>query len=116
MNGVRPFPTAVADQQILSGNALANITETASLGWSHYKGLWVAANQRAMKGLQFNAFGSTLAKSTDTNSLSTGVIVVQDSNNITDRKGHRTSTSAAVRRRAIYELPFRAAVWSNDGR
>src|SRR6185295_1255812 len=74
--------------------------------WSHYKGLWLAANQRPIRGLQFNA-SYTLAKSTDTNSLSTGVIVVQDSNNIADSEG---PSDFDVRHRfvvnAIYELPF----------
>ena len=106
VNGVRPFPRLSQTSAILPGNALGNITETASLGWSHYKGLWLAANQRPMKGLQFNA-SYTLAKSTDTNSLSTGVIVVQDSNNIADSEG---PSDFDVRHRfvinAIYELPF----------
>jgi hypothetical protein len=106
VNGVRPFPRLSPASPILPGNALGNITEAASLGWSHYKGLWVAANERPMKGLQFNA-SYTLAKSTDTNSLSTGVIVVQDSNNIADSEG---PSDFDVRHRfvinAIYELPF----------
>jgi hypothetical protein len=106
VNGVRPFPALSQASSILAGNALGNITETDSLGWSHYKGLWLAANQRPMKGLQFNA-SYTLAKSTDTNSLSTGAIVLQDSNNIADSEGpsdfdvrHRFSINAT------YELPF----------
>jgi hypothetical protein len=106
VNGVRPFPRLSQTSAILPGNALGNITETASLGWSHYKGLWVSANERPLKGLQFNA-SYTLAKSTDTNSLSTGVIVVQDSNNIADSEG---PSDFDVRHRfvinAIYELPF----------
>ena len=107
VNGVRPFPKLSATSPILPGGALGNITETGSLGWSNYKGLWLTANQRPMKGLQFNA-SYTLSKSTDTNSLSTGAIVVQDSNNIGDSEG---PSDFDVRHRfvinAIYELPFK---------
>src|SRR6185503_16985146 len=107
VNGVRPFPRLSATSPILPGGALGNITETASLGWSNYKGLWLTANQRPAKGLQFNA-SYTLSKSTDTNSLSTGAIVVQDSTNIGDSEG---PSDFDVRHRfvinAIYELPFK---------
>ena len=107
VNGVRPYPTLSTSSPILPGGALSNITETDSLGWSHYKGLWLAANERPLKGLQFNA-SYTLSKSTDTNSLSTAVIVVQDSNNIADSVG---PSDFDVRHRfvinAIYELPFK---------
>ena len=106
VNGVRPYPRLSQTSAILPGNALLNITETDSRGWSHYKGLWLAANERPRKGLQFNA-SYTLAKSTDTNSLSTAAIVVQDSNNIADSEG---PSDFDVRHRfvinAIYELPF----------
>ena len=107
VNGVRPFPRLSPTSPILPGGALGNITETASLGWSNYKGLWLTANQRPTKGLQFNA-SYTLSRSTDTNSLSTGAIVVQDSNNIADSEG---PSDFDVRHRfvinAIYELPFK---------
>jgi hypothetical protein len=107
VNGVRPFPTLSPASGILPGAQLGNITETDSLGWSDYKGLWLTANERPTKGLQFNA-SYTLSKSTDTNSLSTGAIVVQDSNNIGDSEG---PSDFDVRHRfvinAIYELPFK---------
>jgi hypothetical protein len=107
VNGVRPFPKLSQTSPILPGGGLANITETDSLGWSNYKGLWLTANERPRKGLQFNA-SYTLSKSTDTNSLSTGAIVVQDSNNIGDSEG---PSDFDVRHRfvisAIYELPFK---------
>jgi flagellin-like hook-associated protein FlgL len=107
VNGVRPYPTLSGTSPILPGNAVLNINETDSLGWSHYKGLWLSANERPMKGLQFNA-SYTLAKSTDTNSLSTAAIVVQDSNNIAGSFG---PSDFDVRHRfvinAIYELPFK---------
>jgi hypothetical protein len=107
VNGVRPYPTLSGTSSILAGGALGNITEIDSLGWSNYKGLWLTANERPMKGLQFNA-SYTLAKSTDTNSLSNGIIVVQDSNNIAGSEG---PSDFDVRHRfvvnAIYELPFK---------
>jgi carboxypeptidase family protein/TonB-dependent receptor-like protein len=107
VNGVRPFPKLSQTSAILPGGVLGNITETDSLGWSNYKGLWLTANERPMKGLQFNT-SYTLSKSTDTNSLSTGAIVVQDSNNIGDSEG---PSDFDVRHRfvinAIYELPFK---------
>jgi hypothetical protein len=107
VNGVRPFPTIGLTSAILPGNALGNIIETDSLGWSNYKGLWVTANERPFKGLQFNA-SYTLSKSQDTNSLSTATIVAQDSNNIGDSYG---LSDFDVRHRfvinAIYDLPFK---------
>jgi hypothetical protein len=107
VNGVRPFPTLSRTSPILPGGALGNITETDSLGWSNYKGLWISANERPFKGLQFNT-SYTLSKSTDTNSLSTQTIVVQDSNNIADSEG---PSDFDVRHRfvinAIYDLPFK---------
>ena len=106
VNGVRPFPRLSQTSAILPGGALGNITETDSLGWSHYKGLWLTANERPMKGLQFNA-SYTLAKSTDTNSLSTGAIVVQDSNNIADSEG---PSDFDVRHRFVINADLRAAV------
>src|SRR4030095_16385260 len=81
VNGVRPFPTVSASSQILPGTPLGNITETVSLGESHYKGLWVSATQRLSRGLQFDA-AYTLSKSTDTNSLSENTIRIQNSLNI----------------------------------
>jgi hypothetical protein len=111
VNGVRPFPTISRSSAILPGNALGNIIESDSLGWSNYKGLWVSANERPFKGFQFNA-SYTLSKSMDTNSLSTGgqaSIVIQDSNNIADSYG---PSDFDVRHRfvinAIYDLPFKS--------
>jgi hypothetical protein len=107
VNGVKPFPTISTSSAILPGGTLGNVIETDSLGWSNYKGLWVSANERPFKGLQFNA-SYTLSKSQDTNSLSTGTIVVQDSNNIADSYG---LSDFDVRHRfvinTIYDLPFK---------
>jgi hypothetical protein len=107
VNGVRPYPTLSLTSPIRPGTALGNISETDSLGWSNYKGLWISANERPFKGLQFNT-SYTLSKSTDTNSLSNAVVVVQDSNNIGDSEG---PSDYDVRHRfvvsAIYDLPFK---------
>jgi len=110
VNGVRPFQTLSASSSILPGASLLNITEVTSLGESDYNGLWVSANQRLSKGLQFNA-SYTLAKSKDTNSLSSQGppgFVQQNSFDLQDSRG---PSDFDVRHRfvisAIYELPFR---------
>src|SRR5262249_3097536 len=64
---VRPYPRLSATSPIMPGAALGNITESTSLGWSDYKGLWVTANRRLNHGLSLQG-SYTLSKSTDTNS------------------------------------------------
>jgi hypothetical protein len=109
VNGVRPFPTLSASSPIQPGSALGNITEVASSGYSRYKGLWISANQRLAKGLQFNA-SYTLSRSSDTNSLNSQGIILQDSFNVADNYG---PSDYDVRHRfvlnAIYELPFQGS-------
>ncbi|MFN8059918.1 MAG: TonB-dependent receptor [Vicinamibacterales bacterium] len=102
---VRPFPRLSATSPILPGATLGNITQVQSAGFSHYKGLWLTANQRMTKGLQFSA-SYTLSKSTDTNSYE-GTLTAQDNTNIRGSEGlsdfdvrHRFSINAS------YELPF----------
>jgi hypothetical protein len=106
VNGVRPFPTVAASSSILPGTSLGNITETVSLGESHYKGLWVSATQRLSRGLQFDA-SYTLSKSTDTNSLSENVIRIQNSFDIL---ADLAPSDYDARHRfvinTIYQLPF----------
>ena len=107
VNGVRPFPALSGSSLIQPGASLGNITEIGSLGVSHYKGLWVSANQRPMRGLQFNA-SYTLSKSTDYNSLNSQGVVVQNSLDVADSEG--LSDFDARHRfviNAIYELPFK---------
>jgi Carboxypeptidase regulatory-like domain/TonB dependent receptor len=103
---VRPFARLSATSPILPGAGLGNITEITSLGWSHYKGLWVTANHRMTHGLQFSG-SYTLSKSTDTNSYD-GTLTAQDSTNLADSEGlsdfdvrHRFSINAS------YDLPFK---------
>ncbi|HWW84457.1 MAG TPA: hypothetical protein VNZ26_12695, partial [Vicinamibacterales bacterium] len=108
---VRPYPRLSATSPILPGSGLGNITEVTSLGWSHYKALWVTANRRLSKGLQLSG-SYTLSKSTDTNSYdgngATNNGALQDSTNLADSYGpsdydvrHRVSVNAS------YDLPFK---------
>jgi hypothetical protein len=113
---VRPYPKLSATSPIRPGAALGNITEVTSLGWSHYKGLWITANRRLSKGLQVAA-SYTLSKSTDSNSYdnaggNNGTATnnngsLQDSTNLAGSEGpsdfdvrHRFSLNAS------YDLPF----------
>jgi len=109
VNGVRPFPALSASSPIQPGSSLGNITEVGSLGYSRYKGLWITANQRLAKGLQFNA-SYTLSKSTDTNSLNSQGVILQNS---FDVAGNYGPSDYDVRHRfvmnAIYELPFKGS-------
>jgi len=111
VNGVRPYPRLSATSPISPGATLGNITEVQSVGWSHYKGLWITANRRMSKGLQVSS-SYTLSKSTDTNSYDgTGANTngsLQDSYNLVDSYGpsdfdtrHRFSLNGT------YELPFK---------
>jgi len=101
----RPFTRLSATSPILPGTALGNITESTSLGWSNYKGLWVTANRRLAKGLQLSG-SYTLSKSTDTNSYD-GTLTAQNNLDLADSIGasdfdvrHRVSVNMS------YDLPF----------
>jgi Carboxypeptidase regulatory-like domain len=102
---VRPFARLAATSPILPGTALGNITESTSLGWSNYKGLWVTANRRLAHGLQLSG-SYTLSKSTDTNSYD-GTLTAQNNLDLADSVGasdfdvrHRVSVNMS------YDLPF----------
>ena len=107
VNGVRPFAALSASSPILPGTPLGNITEVGSSGNSSYNALWVAANQRLARGLQFNA-SYTWSKSIDYNSFSSQGVVVQNSYNL---RGDRGLSDFDARHRfvlsGIYELPFK---------
>jgi hypothetical protein len=108
VNGTaRPFPRLSASSPILPGASLLNVIEASSLGESHYNGLWISANERPVRGLQFNA-SYTLSKSTDYNSLSNNIVIPQDSYNLAEAEG---PSDYDVRHRfvinAIYDLPFK---------
>src|SRR5262245_57849108 len=106
VNGVRPFASLSESSPILPSAPLGNITQVESTGNSSYNALWLAANQRLARGLQFNA-SYTFSKSLDYNSLSSQGVVVQNSY---DLRGDRGLSDFDTRRRfvlsAIYELPI----------
>jgi hypothetical protein len=105
-NNVRVYPTLSASSPILPGAAIGNIFFQDSAGNSSYNALWVTANKRFAKGLQFNA-SYTWSKSIDYNSLNSQGTVIQDSFNV---RGDRGLSDFDARNRFvinwIYELPF----------
>jgi len=107
VGGIRPFPTLSSSSPILPGTPLGNITQVESTGVSSYQALWVSANQRLARGLEFNA-SYTWSKSLDYNSFSSGGIIGQNSY---DLRGDRGLSDFDARHRvvisAIYELPLR---------
>lgn len=106
--GTRPFTSISPSSAILPGVTLANsITERDSSSNSNYHALWITANKRLSRGLQFNA-SYTWSHSIDEASRNNEDIVDQDSTNIFSSRG---SSDFDARHRfvanAIYELPFR---------
>ena len=106
LNPVRPFPALSASSPIAPGVPLLNITFREGTGNSNYNALWVTANKRMGRGLQFNA-SYTFSKSIDYNSQSSQGVTVQDSYNL---RGDRGLSDFDVRHRfvisGLYELPF----------
>jgi hypothetical protein len=101
----RPFNSLSTASPVLPGTALGNITESTSLGWSDYKGLWITANHRLAHGLQLQG-SYTLSKSTDTNSYD-GTATAQNNLDLAGSVGpsdfdvrHRVSINAS------WDLPF----------
>jgi hypothetical protein len=107
LNPVRPFPTLSPSSPIGAGVPLLNITFREGTGNSNYNALWVTADKRLGKGLQFNA-SYTFSKSIDYNSQSSQGVTVQDSFNL---RGDRGLSDFDVRHRfvisGLYELPFK---------
>lgn len=107
INGARPYPTVSAGSAILPGNPLGNIFMNDSAGISNYNALWITANKRFSKGLEFNT-SYTFSKSIDYNSLSSQGTVVQDSYHIRNERG---LSDFDARHRfvigGVYELPFK---------
>jgi hypothetical protein len=106
LNPVRPFPTLSASSPIRPGVPLLNITFREGTGNSNYNALWVTANKRLGRGLQFNT-SYTYSKSIDYNSQSSQGVTVQDSYNL---RGDRGLSDFDARHRfvvsGLYELPF----------
>ena len=103
----RPFPTLSASSPIAPGIPLQNITFREGTGNSSYNALWVTANKRLSRGLQFNA-SYTWSRSIDYNSQSSQGVTLQDSFNIRSDRGlsdfdarHRFVISG------LYEVPFK---------
>src|SRR4030095_10686372 len=107
VNGARPFPTLSPSGPIPQGSPLGNITEREGTGNSSYNALWLTANKRMGRGLQFNA-SYTFSKSIDYNSQSSQGVTLQDSYNL---KGDRGLSDFDARHRfvisGLYELPFK---------
>jgi Carboxypeptidase regulatory-like domain/TonB dependent receptor len=106
-NQVRPFPALSSSSPISPGVPLQNITFREGTGNSTYNALWVTAQKRLGKGLQFNA-SYTFSKSIDLNSQSSQGVTVQDSYNLRNDRG---LSDFDVRHRfvisGLYELPFK---------
>src|ERR1043165_1644990 len=107
LNPVRPFPRLSASSPIAPNVPLLNITFREGTSNSNYNGLWVTANKRMAKGLQFNA-SYTFSKSIDYNSQSSQGVTVQDSYNL---RGDRGLSDFDARHRfvisGLYELPWK---------
>jgi hypothetical protein len=104
--GARPFPTVSLSSPIRPGATLTNIVQIEGSGNSIYHALWVTANKRLARGLQFNT-SYTFSKSIDYNSLNSQGVIVQNSFNVLSNRGlsdfdarHRFVLSG------LYELPF----------
>ena len=106
LNPVRPFPALSSSSPISPNVPLLNITFREGTGNSNYNALWVTANKRLARGLQFNT-SYTFSKSIDYNSQSSQGVTLQDSYNLT---GDRGLSDFDVRHRfvvsGLYELPF----------
>ena len=107
VNGVRPYPVLAANSPIDPGVPLSNITVYESDGNSSYNALWVTAQKRFAKGLQFNV-SESWSKSIDDNSRNYQGVVIQDSNNIAGDRGLSDfDTRSRITISGIYELPFK---------
>ena len=107
LSPVRRFPALSPNSPISPGVPLLNITFREGTSNSNYNALWVTANKRMGKGLQFNA-SYTFSKSIDYNSQSSQGVTVQDSYNL---RGDRGLSDFDARHRfvvsGLYELPFK---------
>ena len=106
LNPVRPFPTVASASPIAPNVPQLNITFREGTGNSTYNALWVTANKRLARGLQFNT-SYTFSKSIDYNSQSSQGVTLQDSYNL---RGDRGLSDFDARHRfvvsGLYELPF----------
>jgi len=107
VNGARPYRALSANSPIDPGLPLSNITVFESDGNSSYNALWVTAEKRFSKGLQFNV-AESWSKSIDDNSRNFQGVVIQNSNNIAGDRGLSDfDTRNRIVISGVYELPFR---------
>jgi hypothetical protein len=106
INGVHPFLALAADSPIDPGVKLSTITVSESDGNSSYNALWVTAEKRLSKGLQF-VVSESWSKSIDDNSRNYQGIVIQNSYDIAGDRG-LSDFNAASRTTisGIYQFPF----------
>src|SRR6185369_10092740 len=106
INGVRPFVRLSSSDPFAPNALLNNIVQIEGTGNSSYNALWVTANKRLARGLQFNT-SYTFSKSIDYNSQSSQGVTLQDSYNL---RGDRGLSDFDARHRfvvsGLYELPF----------
>jgi len=106
VSGARPIPALSATSPIDPGLPLGNILVYESDGNSSYNGLWVTANKRIAKGLQFSA-SYAWSHSIDDNSRNQQGLVIQDSNNINGDRGNSDfDTRQRIVINGVYALPF----------
>ncbi len=106
INGVHPYLALAANSPIDPGKPLSTITVSESDGNSSYNALWVTAEKRLSKGLQF-VVSESWSKSIDDNSRNYQGIVIQNSYDIGGDRG-LSDFNAASRTTisGIYQLPF----------
>jgi outer membrane receptor protein involved in Fe transport len=107
VNGVHPYLALSANSPIDPGLPLSTITVYESDGNSSYNALWVTAEKRLARGLQFVA-SESWSKSIDDNSRNYQGIVIQNSNCIVcDRGLSDFDTRSRLTISGIYQLPFK---------
>lgn len=108
-SSTRPFQAFSASSAFEAGKTITtqSITERDSSSNSNYNALWITANRRMSKNLQFNA-SYTWSHSIDNVSRNNQGLIVKNSNNIALSRG---SSDFDVRHRfvinAIYDVPFK---------
>jgi len=107
IGGVHPYLALSATSPIDPGKALSTITVSESDGNSSYNALWVTAEKRLSKGLQF-VVSESWSKSLDDNSRNYQGIVIQNSYNIAGDWGPSDfNTESRTTISGIYQLPFK---------
>jgi hypothetical protein len=107
VNGVRPYPALSMTSPIDPGAPLGNITVNESVGNSNYNALWLTAQKRFAKGLQFVA-SESWSHSLDDNSRNYQGVVIQNSNCVQcDYGSSDFNTKSRFTISGIYTAPFK---------